>query len=262
VSELDADKLKETYHLQASEHQLPHKKLNERQWETTVARLYGTPGGADDPMNKHQHKVKSNAPKRHAVEIERTVDRLYNPNPHKQEWLLNQRVAILDKELRQCKPKPKISKTSERMASGNLHIVDRVDRIISDRQQKMAELISLVEQEEGGAIKGSPYISPRAKALSRGYKDLISWDAERTERLQQQREAKVVDEISCPFHPEINVRSEELAHRRFEKEGMLDVTAEERLYSLRELPTEKQVETARRIHEEDLKHSLALSAEY
>ena len=189
-----------------SEHQLPAKKLNERQWESVVTRLYGTPGGEDDPMNKHAHKVKSNAPKRHPVEIERTIDRLYNPNPHKQEWLLQQRVAILDKELRACKTKPKISKTSQQMAHGNLHIVDRVDRIIADKAQKMAELTSLVDQEEGGNIRGTPYISPRAKALSpasiririrtvygsvsyisprakalnRSYKDLISWDAERS----------------------------------------------------------------------------------
>jgi len=239
----------------------PPKRLNERQWETVVTRLYGTPGGADDPMNRNKQKDNNNAKKMHPVAIERAVDRLYNPNPRKQEWLLEQRVAILDKELRSCQAKPRISKTSERMASGKLHIVDRVDAIIQERQQKMAELISSVEQEEGGAIKGSPYISPRAKAMPRTYQDLMSWDAERTERLQQQREAKVVDEISCPFQPEIDEYSEELALRRFHKEGLSSVPAEERLYSLRELPTEAQVRTARLIHQEDLKHSLALSAQ-
>jgi len=240
----------------------PSKKLNERQWESVVTRLYGTPGGADDPMNRHAVTKKETSKKMHRVEIDRSVDRLYKPNPQKQQWLLEQRIGILDKELKSCRSKPKISTTSERMASGKVHIVHRVNSIIQTRQQKMAELISTVEQEEGGAIKGSPYISPRAKAIPRSYQDLMSWDAERNERLQQQREAKVVDEISCPFHPEIDDYSDELATRIFHKEGLSEVPVEERLYSLRELPTEEQVMTARMIHQEDLKHSLALSAEY
>jgi len=264
VSELEARKIQDKHgnETQLDAHGKPVAVRSERQWEKTVTRLYGTPGGEDDPMNRKKDQTEDAAKKMHPVEIERAVDRLYYPNQHKQEWLLQQRVGILDKELRACRSKPKISKTSERMASGNLHIVNRVDRIISDRQQKMAELISLVEAEEGGSIKGSPYISPRAKALTRSYKDLINWDAERTERLQQQREAKVVDEISCPFHPEICEKSEELAQGRFQKEGLLNVTAEERLYSMRELPTEEMVAQARAIHQEDLKHSLALSAGY
>jgi hypothetical protein len=238
----------------------PVKRLNERQWEKVVTRLYGTPGGADDPMNRREVKGPDVAKKMHPVEIERAVDRLYNPNSKKEEWLLEERVMILEKELRSCRAKPKISTTSMRMASGKPHIVDRVDAIIQERQQKMAELISTVEQEEGGAIKGSPYISGRAQAMTRNYQDLMSWDAERTERLQQQREAKVVDEISCPFHPEIDEYSEELAMRTFHKEGLTEVPVEDRLYSLRELPTDDQVRTARDIHREDLKHSLALSA--
>lgn len=263
VSELEAQKLQEKHgNTLLDPHGQPVQKFTERQWEKVVTRLYGTPGGPDDPAKKRKEISDAKTKKMHPVEIERAVDRLYYPNQHKQEWLLQQRVAILDKELRACRSKPKISKTSERMASGNLHIVNRVDRIISDRQQKMAELISLVEAEEGGQVKGSPYISPRAKGLTRSYKDLINWDAERTERLQQQREAKVVDEISCPFHPEICEHSEELAARRFQKEGLLNVTAEERLYSMRELPTEEMVAQARAIHQEDLKHSLALSSEY
>jgi len=270
---LDKDDLRlkvaESVSLEAS---APSKKLNERQWEKVVTRLYGTPGGADDPANKTKQVNKSKGDKGdkgpklhqvlHPVEIDRAVDRLYGGTPGKEEWLIEQRINILDKELRSCKTKPTISKTSERMATGKLHIVDRVNDIIRERQQKMAELISSVEAEEGGAIKGSPYISPRAKAIPRTYQDLMSWDAERTERLQQQREAKVVDEISCPFHPEIDEYSEELALRTLHKEGLTELPVEERLYSLRELPSEDQVRTARMIHQEDLKHSLALSAEY
>jgi len=240
-------------------------KLNERQWEKVVTRLYGTPGGADDPMRRNQEQaLQSTAPKLHPVKLEQTVERLHNPNPRKQDWLMQQRVAILERELRQCQPKPKISKTSERMASGKLHIVDRVDDVIKVKQQKMQELISRVEQDEneGRAISGSPYISHRAKSMTRSYQDLMSWNAERTERLQQQREAKVVDEISCPFHPEIDEYSEELAMRRFHKQEVTDLPAEERLYMWRDLPSEAQVSRARQIHYEDLKHSLALSTEY
>lgn len=244
------------------------RRLNERQWETVVTRLYGNPGQEPTPPPparanqqkdaKDGQQLKLKDKKLHQVEVERAVDRLYNPNPKKEAWLLEQRVAILNREMRSCQAKPKISRTSERMASGKPHIVDRVDRVIKERQQKMSELISTVEHEEGGAIKGSPYISPRAKGMTRTYQDLMSWDAERTERLQQQREAKVVDEISCPFHPEIDEYSEYLALQRNSKDGVHDLTAEDRLYGLRVPATQQQIDRARRIHEEDLKHSMVM----
>lgn len=241
----------------------PPKKLNERQWEKVVTRLYGTPGGADDPMNRGKIEQRSEVKKVHPAQLEATVERLYNPNPNKEKWLMSKRVEILEKELRQCQSKPTISRTSKRMAEGKLHIMERTDNVIAVKQQKMAELISRVEQDESGdGIRGTPNISDRAQAMPRTYQDRMSWHAEKAERLQQQREAKVVDEISCPFHPEIDKYSEELAMRRFHKEGCSDLPAEERLYSLRDLPTEDQVERARMIHHEDLKHSLALSAQY
>ena len=97
VSELEAQKLKEKQGADLQKvdaHGMPVKRMNERQWEKVVTRLYGTPGGEDDPINRRKEKQESNAKKMHPEEIERSVDRLYHPDPHKEQWILDQRGML------------------------------------------------------------------------------------------------------------------------------------------------------------------------
>ena len=59
----------------------------------------------------------------------------------REQWLMQQRVEILGKELRTMRSKPQISRTSERMARGRLHIAERVDDVLRQREDMLQQLI-------------------------------------------------------------------------------------------------------------------------
>jgi len=234
------------------------RKLNERQWESVVTRLYGNPQakGVELQAAAENSSVKPTTKKMKHWEVEAAVNRLYQPPQKEQteDWVMQQRVEILGKELRSMRAKPQISRTSERMARGNRHIVERVNDVILDRERKMQELIRTVEGGENPNANHMPNISPRARDKTRGYDDLMKWATNRAERIKQKEEALQVEEISSTFQPVIDQNSSMIATQRFAQEG-LAAEAAERLYSQRTLPTAEQRMQAQIIHGEDFRHT-------
>lgn len=239
-----------------------HRRLNERQWETVVTRLYGNPH-QDKQLSVAQANKKAGAKQLQGWEVDQMVERLYpegddssagrQTKERKEQWLLQQRVEILGKELRAMRSKPQISRTSERMARGRLHIAERVDDVLNQRDKKLQELIKDVELAHGNPSH-MPYISPRAREKVRGYEDLIQWQANRAERLKQKEEALQVEEISATYHPMIDEHSSLLATQRISQEGRPEDAAE-RLYSQRARPTQEMITRAEHIHADDFRHS-------
>eukprot|EP00658_Telonema_sp_P-2_P011637 TRINITY_DN14447_c0_g1_i2.p1 TRINITY_DN14447_c0_g1~~TRINITY_DN14447_c0_g1_i2.p1 ORF type:complete len:492 (-),score=95.55 TRINITY_DN14447_c0_g1_i2:488-1963(-) len=233
------------------------RRLNERQWETVVTRLYGNPGADKTLALQNSGGSKTAGSKKMAPwEMEQTVNRLYRPpqNDRKEEWLVQQRVEILGKELRSMRTKPQISRTSERMARGRLHIAERVDDVLNEKEKNLQELIREVEQGGNSNLAHMPYISPRAREKQRGYEDLMQWAANRAERIKQKEEALHVEEISSSFHPMINQHSSMIASRRFTEDGVPE-NATERLYAQRTKPSDEQRQRAELIHGDDFRHS-------
>lgn len=242
--------------IEASENQQKTRRLNERQWETVVTRLYGDPAAKTAKALATTQNAGKTGKKMASWEVEQTVNRLYQPpeNERKEEWLLQQRVEILGKELRAMQSKPVISRTSARMSRGRVHIAERVDDVLAERQEKLQKLIREVEQGGNTNLNHMPYISPRAREKHRTYSDLIQWAANRSERLKQKEEALHVEELSSSFRPMIDEHSSMIASARLSKEGKKKSVVE-RLYNQRHEASIAQKERAEAIHSDDFRHT-------
>lgn len=234
------------------------RRLNDRQWESVVTRLYGNPQAKGQELQaaKEVAAAKPSSKKMKHWEVEAAVNRLYDPPSKMQtdDWVMQQRVEILGKELRSMRAKPQISRTSERMARGKPHIVERVNDVLQEREHRMQELIRNVEGGENPNANHMPYISPRAREKTRGYDDLMKWASNKAERIKQKEEALQVEEISSTFQPVIDQNSSMIATQRFAQEG-LAAEAAERLYSQRVPATPEQRMQASIIHGEDFRHT-------
>ena len=113
--------------------------------------------------------------------------------------------------------RPKINAYSKQLARGELPLHQRISRILEEKQEHIQALETQVkarDREEGQQLTFRPQLQHKAGQRHRSfdavYKDLSSWDKQRTEKQEKLRELKQADTVIEP-KPQINKNSSQMA---------------------------------------------------
>eukprot|EP01029_Cantina_marsupialis_P007252 TRINITY_DN17_c0_g1_i1.p1 TRINITY_DN17_c0_g1~~TRINITY_DN17_c0_g1_i1.p1 ORF type:complete len:776 (+),score=206.40 TRINITY_DN17_c0_g1_i1:52-2379(+) len=158
-------------------------------------------------------------------------------------------------ELKQLKGTPSINRNSKAMARKKRGIQDRSAALQREKEERLVQMRKQLEEKETAELK-TPTINRKSKKMSRSVNMMMSWDKERSRKLEEARKLqKEREEKECKPVFSVNRQSEKILRRKRMISGNTSIPptpAPERLHKDAMSRLEKNKQKAEQVNQQAL----------